>query len=197
MVKGRPKTFEDAEVLEKAKEIFWEKGYDATTLNDLIDGMGISRQSMYNTFGNKHNLFVSCLECYIKDLHDKISHLLQSPKLSTKEKVLHLIDFIQSITDGENAPGCMLSSTITELAQKDDKVRKILDQKYIEKFTILESFFQLSLDHNEISSRLTAKDLAHLFDSIVLSSTALCKLPNRCEQIENLKKIFLMQIEFH
>ena len=196
MVKGRPKTFEDAEVLEKAKKIYWDKGYEATTLNDLIEGMGISRQSMYNTFGNKHQLFILCLECYIKDLHEQLSSMLNDESKTIKDRTLHMIDFIQSITDGDNSPGCMLSSTISELAVKDPEVQKILDVKYQEKFLILENFFKQALDQGKIESKLVAKDLAHLFDSIVLSSTALCKLPNRCDQIENLKRIFLMQIEF-
>lgn len=196
MVKGRPKTFEDSEVLEKAKKIFWDKGYEATTLNDLIEGMGISRQSMYNTFGNKHNLFIQCLQCYIEDLHKMLREIIDDQSLNIEVRTHKLIDFIQSITDGEHSPGCMLNATISELAQKDEEVKKILDQKYLEKSKMLQEFFQDALDKNEIKSKLSAQDLSHLFDSILLSSTALCKLSNRNDQIENLKRIFLMQIEF-
>ena len=58
----RTKNFDPAEVLEKAKNLFWEKGYYATSMQDLVDTLGINRASMYDTYGGKDQLFAKALE---------------------------------------------------------------------------------------------------------------------------------------
>ena len=58
---GRPKEFDQDEALGKAMDVFWTKGYEATSVQDLLDHMGINRGSMYDTFGDKHALFVEAV----------------------------------------------------------------------------------------------------------------------------------------
>ena len=58
---GRPKIFDQEKALEKASKLFWEKGYEATSLEDLITVMGIQKGSFYNTFGNKKQLGLKIL----------------------------------------------------------------------------------------------------------------------------------------
>ena len=55
---GRPKEFDRREALEKAMEAFWAKGYEGTSVSDLLEAMGIHRGSMYDTFGDKRSLFL-------------------------------------------------------------------------------------------------------------------------------------------
>ena len=59
---GRKLEFDKQEALEKAMELFWSSGYNATGLKDLLKAMGIQRQSMYNTFGSKHQLFLEAVQ---------------------------------------------------------------------------------------------------------------------------------------
>ncbi|MBK6426479.1 MAG: helix-turn-helix transcriptional regulator [Blastocatellia bacterium] len=59
---GRPKSFELDDVLDRAIEAFWCKGYEATSIQDLVDEMGINRGSLYATFGDKHALFLAAIE---------------------------------------------------------------------------------------------------------------------------------------
>jgi TetR/AcrR family transcriptional repressor of nem operon len=61
---ARTKDFDENEVLKKAVDIFWLKGYSATSMQDLVDGLGISRSSLYDTYGDKHTLFMKALESY-------------------------------------------------------------------------------------------------------------------------------------
>ncbi|OKH17284.1 TetR/AcrR family transcriptional regulator [[Limnothrix rosea] IAM M-220] len=61
---GRKLTFKREVVLDKAMALFWEKGYPATGLTELLECMGIKRQSLYNTFGNKHGLFLEAIAHY-------------------------------------------------------------------------------------------------------------------------------------
>jgi TetR/AcrR family transcriptional regulator, transcriptional repressor for nem operon len=64
---ARNKAFDPQEKLEKAQELFLEKGYSATSMQDLVDGMQLNRASIYDTYGDKYALFQQCLENYAKD----------------------------------------------------------------------------------------------------------------------------------
>ena len=72
MTIGRPTEFDRQVALEKSMDLFWRNGYEATSLTDLLREMGIGRQSLYNTFGDKHSLFVEALRVHIDfNLHPK------------------------------------------------------------------------------------------------------------------------------
>ncbi len=61
---ARHKEFDQDEALQKAMEAFWARGYEATSMQDLVEHMGINRQSLYDTFGDKHSLFLKALDRY-------------------------------------------------------------------------------------------------------------------------------------
>src|SRR5438093_12545846 len=72
----RPKSFDEDVVLDQAVELFWERGYDGTSLADLEAHLGLGRQSLYNTFGDKQALFLKALERYRRDAaQGPIAHL--------------------------------------------------------------------------------------------------------------------------
>lgn len=61
---GRPRAFDSDEALQKALDVFWQKGYEGTSLSDLTEAMGINKPSMYAAFGNKEQLFLKAIELY-------------------------------------------------------------------------------------------------------------------------------------
>ncbi|WP_246772684.1 TetR/AcrR family transcriptional regulator [Paenibacillus polymyxa] len=61
---SRSKEFDETEVLDKAMQLFWEQGYEKTSMTDLVKHMGIHRRSLYDTFGDKHTLFLMALDRY-------------------------------------------------------------------------------------------------------------------------------------
>ncbi len=63
-VMGRSKEFEERVVLQKAMELFWKQGYEKTSLSDLVEHMGIHRRSLYDTFGDKHTLFLKAIDLF-------------------------------------------------------------------------------------------------------------------------------------
>lgn len=193
--RGRPKTFNNFEALEKAQNLFWEKGYEATSLTELVKAMGISRQSMYNTFGNKHALFLQCLEFYIHEHYKKMKADFTAP-IHAEEKLNNMLSMMAEFFTCPNSKGCFTSFAIQEMAQKDGDVKRMLEEKYARNSEIFERFFTEAIANNEIKSNLSGKELADLYDSILLGVSSLCKLPNRGDQIRNVFNIFLKQIEF-
>jgi AcrR family transcriptional regulator len=195
VARGRPKKFNNFEALEKAMEVFWDKGYEAASLPDLIQAMGISRQSMYNTFGNKRDLFLQTLEYYTFKSGQHLADQFNGPS-HAEDKIAGFIDMMTGAFCNQGGKGCFASGAIHEMAAKDAEVKRILDTKYDKNSALFEEFYTKAIENGEITSDLSGKELADLFDSILLGVTGLCKLPNRCDQIQNIFKIFLKQMEF-
>ena len=69
---GRPREFNTEEALEKAMKVFWAQGYEAASLHDLTRAMAISKSSFYDTFGSKHDLFISAIKHYNKTVASRL-----------------------------------------------------------------------------------------------------------------------------
>ena len=119
---ARPQTFEEQEVLDKAMQVFWAKGYEATSVDDLIQATGLARQSMYNTFGNKHAFYLSALEHYQQILGARMLGTVKGAP-SVKDAFRRLFDQVVSdAVSDKTRPGCMMVNAATELASRDPEV---------------------------------------------------------------------------
>ncbi len=118
---GRPYEFDKEETLSKAMEIFWEKGYKATSIQDLVDYMGIKRGSIYNTFGDKHSLFIASLEYYAEQFTYKRIAVLEEEG-SPLDNIRRFFENVVNIPMERKARGCLISNTVVELAPHDEKV---------------------------------------------------------------------------
>lgn len=127
---ARTKEFNESVVLNKAMLTFWEQGYEKTSMQDLVDNMGIHRRSIYDTFGDKHALFMKALDQYEIELEQEISQRLK-PIMSTKEKLEELFSIV--IQENSDHPrGCLIVNTATELALLDlevtEKIQKVFSK---------------------------------------------------------------------
>ena len=123
---GRPREFDSDQALEAAMRQFWSKGYEATSLQNLLEVMKVSKSSFYETFGSKHELLEQCLTRYAHTLVASLREELHQAKtgLSFIEQVLKgLID--ESSAKGEKC-GCLIVNTTNELAQRDKIIAKLV-----------------------------------------------------------------------
>ena len=74
---GRPLGFDKEQAMERALQVFWRKGYETASLQDLIEAMNLSKSSFYQTFTSKQNLYVKCLENYQSNLAGDLAAKLQ------------------------------------------------------------------------------------------------------------------------
>src|ERR1700748_2100418 len=88
---ARTKDFDENEVLMKAMNLFWYKGYNGTSMQDLVDGLGISRSSLYDTYGDKHTLFIKALESYRESVSGKMCNIVTNA-VSAKEAIKQLLE---------------------------------------------------------------------------------------------------------
>lgn len=125
MSRGPDKQFDPEVALVRAMEVFWTKGYEATSLSELLEHMGIGKKSLYDTFGNKRSLFLKALEYYAqtqaKTIRDEL--LASGSPLDNLEKVLLSIQQRQSLPE---CKGCMLATNIADFDTRETEIAAIL-----------------------------------------------------------------------
>jgi TetR/AcrR family transcriptional repressor of nem operon len=127
---ARPKTFDRQEMLDKAMELFWLRGYEATSIHDLLTYLGINRQSLYDTFGDKHTLFLAALNRYEERGKASIIATLEQPG-SKKEAIEHVFrDLIQSYAQSRPRRGCFIVNSTVELAPHDPEVAACVAESF-------------------------------------------------------------------
>ena len=139
--KGRPREFDEQQVLQAALEVFWEKGFADTSLDDLAEAMDMRRPSIYRSFGSKLELYRKALARYCDHLNQEIKNtLFAEPDVSVA-----LTRFYQAAlnvyTSGSHPKGCMLVSTASILATSEIDVRgdlrktlKLIDAHLLQRF---------------------------------------------------------------
>ena len=130
------KQFDIEETLDKAVHLFWDHGYEATSMQDLVDAMGINRGSIYATYGGKRELFLMALRAYDERMR-KQALLRLEEKLPPREAIRAMLNFFaQSVSDGHPGRACLLTNTALELASHDDEIREIVakSQRGVEAF---------------------------------------------------------------
>ena len=118
---GRPKEFDEADVLQQAMEVFWAHGYEATSVQDLLDAMGINRASMYDTFGDKHALFMAAFEHYGRTVTRGVEEVLDGPG-SPLANIRKVLTRMAGDVVGGRSRGCLACNTAVELAPHDSEV---------------------------------------------------------------------------
>lgn len=128
MTIGRPCEFDPAAALEAALRVFWQRGYDATSLDDLLAGMGIGRSSFYQAFGSKDKLFRRCLTQYRDWCEAQLRELLATAPSGRAflEKVFHLVSDCNATPMGRS--GCLLMNTATEFGQRDPAIARQVNE---------------------------------------------------------------------
>ena len=137
---ARTKDFDEDEVLKKAVDLFWLKGYNATSMQDLVDGLGISRSSLYDTYGDKHSLFIKALEHYRQENSGVFCNLVSTDR-PAKETIRMLLESVagQLAADPTNK-GCFMVNAEVEVAPHDSEVSRIIcnnDQQIEDAFFVV------------------------------------------------------------
>jgi len=120
---ARPKSFDPDAVLAKAMGVFWEKGYDAASISDLTAAMGINRFSLYDTFGDKHALYLKALDVYSERVVGAMVERIDGiGSLADLEGIFW--SMIEAQHCGDCSPCCMMHRAAISLAAVDEEARK-------------------------------------------------------------------------
>ncbi len=114
---ARPREFSTDDALGQAMDVFWSKGYQATTLGDLTRAMGISKSSFYDTFGSKHALYLASLERYRAAMHERLLAGLES-EAPARAAIAAVFAHIVEAAEGDRR-GCFIGNCASEMAPHD------------------------------------------------------------------------------
>ncbi|NQV55278.1 MAG: TetR/AcrR family transcriptional regulator [Rhodospirillales bacterium] len=119
---ARPKEFDEEIVLQKAMMVFWEKGYESTTMQDLVDAMGINRGSLYATFGDKRALYLRALDHFAENQMSAVLAPLSA--VGSKRAAIRriFVEAANSVTSGGDKRGCMMYNAAIEICPGDRDV---------------------------------------------------------------------------
>lgn len=162
------KQFDAKDVLDKAMRTFWKHGYEATSMQDLVDCTGINRGSLYATFGDKRALFLASLGSYNEQFCGKLLSDLEE-RYRPREAIRRLfLAFTAKVAENGGSDGCFLTNTALELASHDKEVAKIVAEAQRE----VESFFVRTIKSGkacgEIAAHVSPADTARgLLSSLI------------------------------
>jgi TetR/AcrR family transcriptional regulator, transcriptional repressor for nem operon len=177
---ARPQEFDKTDVLRNAMYVFWSKGFEAASLNDILAATGLSKSSLYATFGDKRELFLAGFEVYRQERLYHLHRILndsQPARLAIEEFFRQVLAHSQS---KEGVFGCMTANEAVELAPHDADIQRLV----AEDFQAIEDEFSQAIARGQadgsIANRQEPRILAHFL--LVGLQGLEVMLRARCEQ---------------
>jgi AcrR family transcriptional regulator len=170
VAKGRPRAFDRDEALMRATMVFWKHGYDATSVAQLTEAMGIGAPSMYAAFGDKRALFEEALLYYMKTYGSFMGRLFEEPfeAPSVRAALAQLLrDAAAMFTSPDHPRGCMLITAATNCAPESATIAKRLRELRASTVRALEARIAGAIARGELPADADARALA-LYVSTVL-----------------------------
>ena len=188
---ARSKAFNEDEVLDRAVEVFWAKGYEATSMRDLVEAMGIQRGSLYATFGNKQQLFLQSLERYGKVVVKQFLDILESKESGVESIELFFAQLVEHLLTAGPLRSCLVTNSAIERGLRDEETR----QHVLVLLKALEQGFYQTLQRayakGELSQNLDLKKTAIFLTS---SMQGLLVMGKVCSDRATLESINLMTL---
>ena len=185
------KAFEPQRVLEKAMNAFWERGYEGLSVEDLVQSTGIGRGSLYDTFNDKHSLYLAALERYIAAVRVQTTALLEQS--GTLQAVLERLFQAQldALLSDPARRGCFLLNASLEMAPHDPEVNKIVQSAHQE---LEEGLYRLLIKAQvagELSWRHDPHQLAYFLVATLVSLRVLARFQQDRRVLEGVVKTAL------
>src|ERR1700744_2299229 len=148
--RGRPRSFDETDALERATQVYWSKGYDGVTIDDLVAGMGVGRPSLYAVFGDKRTLFLRVLKDYAEKKGALAAKALLSPQTLRDSLAGFLRHAVETATKKGCARGCLLVCVAPLVA--DPEVGQFLQSASAGATALVERRFRDAISAGEIPS---------------------------------------------
>jgi TetR/AcrR family transcriptional repressor of nem operon len=169
---ARPKEFEPNEVLAKAMAVFWEKGYEGTSIRELEQRMGINRLSIYNTFGDKRSLFLAVLNFYYDTYAKQVFGPLYEGQGGLQDVKDLLRRFAQWVTHEREFLGCLMCNSAVEMARNDPEITAQAQRHFAQLEDGIHAALQRARTHGELKDtrnlRARARKLVTILQGVLV-----------------------------
>ncbi|MDQ0392745.1 TetR/AcrR family transcriptional regulator [Labrys monachus] len=171
---ARPRQFDETAVLDRAMQRFWEHGYEATSVRDLAEAMGLTGASLYNAFGDKRALYRRALDFYIENsFGDRVRRF--EGRLAPRQAIGAFFDEIVERSCDAGRRGCMLVNSALEVAPHDPEFQHAVADVLMR----IEAFFRRCVEAGQkdgtITSAQSAEDLGRLLMGVLLGIRVLAR----------------------
>jgi TetR/AcrR family transcriptional repressor of nem operon len=172
---SRPKEFNRTEVLERAMELFWRQGFQGTSVQDLVDHMGIGRASLYGAFGSKDGLRDESIACYVERVGSHALEALRQPA-SPRSVLAGFLDELLLHAERGDPRCCLMTRTVLSSGPKDEMIRRrvaaLLDQIEAALVDLLERGCGAGEFRADLCRRGTARHLLNTMQGMGVSAAA-------------------------
>jgi TetR/AcrR family transcriptional repressor of nem operon len=190
---ARKREFDEKEALSKAMELFWKQGYEKTSMQDLVNYMGVHRRSIYDTFGDKHTLFMRVLSHYVEVIDGRIKNNIES-ELTVKQSIRKLFEMV--IYPNEKQPkGCLTVNAAVELSLLDKEVAEKVTETFIKTETLLFDLLKQGQEQGEIPKHYDIKGLSQFIHNSLVGIRVLAKTTNDKKELETIIDLTLSTLD--
>ncbi|MFT7839525.1 TetR/AcrR family transcriptional regulator [Saccharothrix sp. BKS2] len=175
---ARTKEFDPDAALRAALDLFWRKGYEATSVQDLVDHLGIGRASLYATFGTKHELYLRALDRYCEETVGRSAYLL-SPAGPALPAVRALIrSFAEDALTDPDRRGCFVTNTAVECLPHDEAAGRRVDTGLNGLESAIAGALVRARDQGELGADRDPHSLARFLVTLVQGLRVIAKRPD-------------------
>jgi TetR/AcrR family transcriptional repressor of nem operon len=182
------KQFDRDEVIERAMDLFWKRGYESTSVDDLVEATGINRGSLYGTFGDKRRLFLATIDRYWETFAEGMISTLSDPDpYQAIEGMFQSI--IQRISDPKFPRGCFITNTSLECPTCDDSIARKISELLARQETAIYQALRRAQTEGKLSPILDVKALARYFLGVAQGINVVHKAVADPEAIKDIARV--------
>lgn len=187
---ARTKEFDPERALAKAMHLFWRRGYETTSVDDLLQAMGIARQSLYDTFGDKRALYLKALAYYRDQTNGAMRRMLDEVP-SIKDGFGKLLYGLAAESREQHERGCLLLSANLQRETGDAVIADFLrdNQRQVEE--IFENALLRARKQKELNAKQDPKALARFFVVTIQGMRAMARLHSDKDALEEVARVAL------
>ncbi len=165
--RGRPRLLDRDAGLEIAARLFWEHGYEGTSIADLTQAMGVTPPSLYATFGSKEELYRQALDHAIEQQSRGRTEAMQNEASTYDALSVYLHDVAAGISNPEGPRGCIVSTAVVQHAQENEAVAKVTAARRDASIQCLKARFDAAIGTGELPPDTDTDSLARFYSALV------------------------------
>lgn len=190
---ARSKEFDETVVLRKAMELFWEQGYEKTSMQDLVDHMGIHRRSIYDTFGDKRSLFLAALDEYETFITNQMKTIIRQNE-SVHSAIRDVFLFILHSSD-QYPKGCLSVNAAVELSLLDQEIDRLVTAMFNRTEDMFEELIRHGQQNGELSDDIDPVQTARFLHNNLIGLRVLIKTNYSQKELESIITLALKVLD--
>ncbi|GAA3893541.1 TetR/AcrR family transcriptional regulator [Streptomyces lannensis] len=194
---GRPRNFDEKQVLKSAREQFWNQGYAATSLQDLTDATGLGKGSLYGAFGDKRQLFLHVLDGYRNEQLNGVRAVLTGPGTAFERLTLLVEGVAKGFMEDPQRRGCLLVNSTSELHSNDPDVTSRARTSYQAVEDLLIACVKEAQDEGTVEPSADAQELGRLLLGVMQGIEFLAKTDMDGSALLQIGQAALKQLSRH